>query len=131
MQLLSALSLVISSLIVLFNKFGLPFLVHHIVDHEKWSSKSKLNLSFAFKLTLALFVNTSLISIVVEVVLFKNFYGIGGGLVLSEFLVFIFNAIIPALAWIIDPWTIIKNIKRNKVLSSSVLIATLTQAEAN
>jgi len=30
--------------------------------------------------------------------------------------VFFMNAIIPALAWIIDPWTIIKNAQRNKEL---------------
>lgn len=74
----------ISSGIVLFNKFALPFIVHHIVDAEKWSTKTNLNISFAFKLTISLFINTALITIIVEVVLFKNFYGIGGGMIYSE-----------------------------------------------
>lgn len=118
MTVISIFSFIISTSIVLFNKFALPFLVHHIVDLEKWSTKTKLNISFAFKLTIALFFNTALITVLVEVILFKNFYGIGGGMDYNEELVFIFNAIIPSLAWVIDPWSITKNIKRNKELKN-------------
>ena len=87
----------------------MPFLIHQIADREKWSTKTKLNISFATKLTLALFTNTALITFFVEVIFFKNYYGIGGGMIFGEYLVFIWNAIIPALAWIIDPWSIVKN----------------------
>ena len=94
----------------------LPNLVHHIVDREKWSTKTKLNTSFATKLTLALFTNTALITFFVEIIFFKNYYGIGGGMIFSEYIVFILNAFIPSLTWIIDPWSIIQNYKRNKEL---------------
>lgn len=89
-----------------------------------------MNISFAIKLTIALFFNTSLITILIEVLIFKNYFGITGGMIYSEELVFIFNAIIPTLAWVIDPWTVYKNYKRNKILASPEAY-TLTQGEAN
>lgn len=52
--------------------------MHHIVDHEKWSTKTKLNISFGTKLTLALFCNTALITLAVEIITFGNYYGVGG-----------------------------------------------------
>lgn len=58
----------------------LPDLVHHIVDEEKWSTKTKLNISFGTKLTLALFFNTAMITLAVEIITFDNFYGTGGKL---------------------------------------------------
>jgi heme/copper-type cytochrome/quinol oxidase subunit 3 len=64
------LSYFISMIIVLFNKFVVPFVVHHIVEGEKWSNKTKLNTSFATKLTLILFTNTALITFSVEIILF-------------------------------------------------------------
>jgi len=102
------MSFVISTLIVIFNKFGLAILVHRIVDAEKWSTKTKLNISYANKLSIALFVNTALITFAVEIITFGNYYGVGG-MIYTEYIVFIFNAIIPPLAWIVDPWSIIKN----------------------
>ena len=115
-KLIIVLNYIISFIIVIYNKFVLPNLVHHIVDNEKWSTKTKLNTSFATKLTLALFTNTALITFFVEVIFFKNYYGIGGGMIYSEYYVFVFNAFIPPLAWIIDPWSLIKNYKRNREL---------------
>jgi len=41
------LSIVLSIMIVIFNKFGLGILVHHIADAELWSTQTKLNISFA------------------------------------------------------------------------------------
>ena len=55
------MSILISISLVLFNKFKLGDIVHHIVDTEKWSNKTKLNISFAKKLTLVF-------------TLFKNIY---------------------------------------------------------
>ncbi|EGR32765.1 hypothetical protein IMG5_070910 [Ichthyophthirius multifiliis] len=101
-----------------------------IVDREKWSTKTSLNISFAIKLTLSLFTNTALITFFVEIIFFKNYYGIGGGMILGEYLVFINNAIIPGLAWIIDPWSIAKNYQRNKELAKGDK-STLTQKQAN
>lgn len=73
-----------------------------------------MNISFAQKLTFGLFFNTALITFVVEVIWLKNVYAFAGGMIYNEFLVFIFNAVIPSLAWIIDPWKIIQDYKRKK-----------------
>lgn len=97
------ISVLISALIVLANKFLLGTEVHHIVDHEKWSTKTKLNISFGKKLTYALFSNTALITLAVEIVTFGNYYGVGG-MITTESMVFVFNAIVPPLAWVYDPW---------------------------
>ncbi len=103
-------------ILIIFNKFVIPYLVHKIVDKEKWPTKTQLNISYATKLTLALFTNTALITFCVEIMLFHNFYGIGGGMIYSEFVVFILNAFVPPLVWLIDPWSLIKNKQRNNEL---------------
>ena len=72
------ISFIISLILVLFNKFILADIIHAVVDREKWSTKTKLNISFATKLTLTLFFNTAMITLAVEVLTFKNYYGTGG-----------------------------------------------------
>ena len=101
---------------ILFNKFLLPVIVHKIVDKEKWPTKTELNISYATKLTLSLFANTALITFFVEIILFGNYYGIGGGMIYSEYIVFILNALVPPIVWLVDPWYIINRYKRNKAL---------------
>lgn len=81
----------------------LPDLVHHIVDEEKWSTKTKLNISFGTKLTLALFFNTAMITLAVEIITFDNFYGTGG-MISTESMVFVFNAVLPPFAWMHNKW---------------------------
>lgn len=95
----------ISVSLVLFNKFVLPIIVHQVVDKEKWSTKTKMNISFAIKLTLVLFCNTALITLAVEILTFENYYGTGG-MIGTESMVFILNAVVPPLAWLINPWYI-------------------------
>ncbi len=75
-----------------------------------------MNVSYSTKLTLLLFTNSALITFFVEVIVFHNFYEIGGGVIFSEFLVFILNAFISPILWLIDPWYLIKNKKRKKEL---------------
>ena len=82
-------------------------MIHKICDYEKRSTKTKMNISFANKLTLGLFFNTAFITLIVEIVILKNIYAFAGGMIYNEFLVFIFNAVVPSLAWIIDPWKIL------------------------
>ena len=67
----------ISVSLVLFNKFVLPIIVHQVVDKEKWSTKTKMNISFAIKLTLVLFCNTALITLAVEILTFEKYFGNG------------------------------------------------------
>lgn len=52
-------SFLISMGIVLFNKFCLGKVTHIIVDKEFYSTKTKLNIAFATKLTLALFLTSA------------------------------------------------------------------------
>jgi hypothetical protein len=85
--------------------------MHKIVDKEMWMTKTDLNISYATKLTLALFANTALITFFVEIILFHNYYGIAGGMIYSEYLVFILNALFPPLVWLIDPWYLLKKYK--------------------
>lgn len=92
-------------LIVLFNKFCLGKIFHIIVDSEYYSTKTKFNIAFAFKLTLALFCNTALLTYFVEILGARNFYG-PGGFIYTETWVFIWNTLVPPTVWLIDPWTI-------------------------
>ena len=56
-------------------------------------------------------------TLVVEIIQFGNYYGVGG-MISTESMVFVFNAFIPPLAWLVDPWSIYKNWVRGKILSS-------------
>jgi hypothetical protein len=101
----SITSFLISLGLVLFNKFALGKILHIIVDKELISTKSKFNTAFAQKLATSLFVNTALITFIVEIIGEKNFWG-PGGFIYTESWVFIWNAIIPPTVWLLDPWTI-------------------------
>lgn len=46
------ISFLISAIIVLFNKFTLPYLMHQISDHEEWKTLTELNISFATSLSI-------------------------------------------------------------------------------
>jgi hypothetical protein len=87
----------------------MPKIVHIIVHTEKWPNLTALNVSYSTKLTLLLFTNSALITFFVEIIIFHNFYEIGGGVIYSEYLVFILNAFISPIVWLIDPWYLLKN----------------------
>ena len=87
-------------IIYLYMKFFL-----FLIDPEKWSTKTKMNISFAIKLTLVLFCNTALMTLAVEILTFDDYYGTGG-MIGTESMVFILNALIPPLVWLINPWFI-------------------------
>lgn len=94
----------ISFIIILFNKFVLGKVFHIIVDYEKISTKTKFNISFAKKLATALFLNSAMITYIVEIVGFNNYYG-PGGFIYTETWIFIINAFLPPFVWFTDPWT--------------------------
>ncbi|KAL4466070.1 hypothetical protein ABPG74_004307 [Tetrahymena malaccensis] len=128
---IKSLSFVISAIIVLFNKFVLAEVFHHIADSERWSTKTKLNISFADSLSLGLFLNSAIITYVVEILYYKNYYG-PGGFIYTESWVFLWNAILPPLVWIINPYQIYKESKRKKQLQlAKQKMCFLTQQEAN
>jgi len=56
-------------------------------------------------------MNTAMMSYIIDILGEKNYYG-PGGFIFTESLVFVWNAVIPPLVWLIDPWTHQKNYKR-------------------
>ncbi|KAL4500435.1 hypothetical protein ABPG72_003386 [Tetrahymena utriculariae] len=123
-------SFLLSVCIALFNQFVLPYLVLLIVQIEKQSTKTKMNTSFAIKLAILLFFNTALASFFTDILFFQNYYGYGGNMVYSITINLILNATLPNILWIIDPWSIAKNKKRQKELQNKEN-SVLTQGEAN
>jgi hypothetical protein len=69
------LSFIVSWTIVLMNKFVIGKVLHYIVDYEKISNKTKFNISYAMKLSVALFLNTAIISYIIDIVLLENIVG--------------------------------------------------------
>jgi len=69
------LSFVVSWTIVLLNKFVIGKVLHYIVDYEKISNKTKFNTSYAQKLSVALFMNTAVISYIIDILLLDNIIG--------------------------------------------------------
>lgn len=76
--LVKSYSFFISMCIVLFNKFCLGKVTHIIVDKEFYSTKTKLNIAFATKLTLALFLTSAQITYFAEILTDDDYYGPGG-----------------------------------------------------
>lgn len=110
----------ISWIIVLFNKFIMGVTYHHIVDTERISSKTKFNIQFAFKLTIALFINTAMMSYIIDIILMGNIIT-KGGFIQNETNVFILNALFPPFVWAFDPYNLLKIYQRNKELKKKHL----------
>ena len=53
-------------------------------------------------------MNAALISFILDVMIFKNVFGYAG-FIYNESLIFILNAFLSPLIWLLDPWTLIKN----------------------
>ncbi|CAD8115777.1 unnamed protein product [Paramecium sonneborni] len=119
----------ISWTVVFFNKFVIGKVYHLIVDLEKISNKTKFNISFARKQSVALFINTALISLVIDFFLTGNVIG-KGGFIYNESNVFLLNAFIPPIVWFVDPWSIQKDYQRQKQ-QKNAKNCILTQQEAN
>ncbi|CAD8169509.1 unnamed protein product [Paramecium pentaurelia] len=119
----------ISWTVVFFNKFVIGKVYHLIVDLEKISNKTKFNISFARKQSVALFINTALISLVIDFYITGNVIG-KGGFIYNESNVFLLNAFIPPIVWFVDPWSIQKDYQRQKQ-QKNIKNCVLTQQEAN
>jgi len=70
-----------------------------------------------------LFINTAIITFAVEILTFKNYYGVAG-MMFTEYIIFILNGIVPPFAFIADPWSKVKNYKRNKELKKNKSVLT-------
>lgn len=87
-------------------------MIHYIVDLELISNKTKFNISYAKKLSIALFVNTACLSYLIDILILQNIIG-EGGFIQNESQVFILNALFPPFVWLVDPWSIHKDFVRN------------------
>lgn len=63
-------------------------------------------------------MNAALISYIIDILIFKNVYGFGG-FIFNETLIFVLNALLPPFIWFVDPWTLIKNYKRDKEIDKA------------
>lgn len=43
----------------------------------------------------------------VEILTFNNYYGVGG-MLYTEYIIFCLNGVVPPMAWIVDPWSMLK-----------------------
>ena len=80
-----------------------------------------------------MFFNTAIINLLLDVFFFKNVFG-QGGLIYTEFWVFITNALVSPLLLLFDFSTIKKKIQRKKILKQVKETdnkCAITQAEAN
>lgn len=60
--------------IMLFNKFVLAEVIHHLVDFEMPKTGSELQFSFMIKYSLGLFFTTAVMTVLVEGLVEKNVY---------------------------------------------------------
>ncbi|CAD8205212.1 unnamed protein product [Paramecium pentaurelia] len=123
------ISFAIASTIVLINKLFIEPLMKWITKIERISTNTKFQISYANKLTISLFVNAAIVSYVIDILIFSNIYGFGG-FMYNETLIFILNAAIAPLIWLIDPWTLIRKLQRDHQ-AQKVNDCLLTQKEAN
>lgn len=103
---------------------------------EKYPSKSKEIYSFAFKLSLSMFINSAIIQFIIAIYFLHNFSGGGlifyksGGLITNQFTLFFTMSIINILLQAIHPRYLIRILKRkNEVKKGSSSF--ITQTEAN
>lgn len=67
-------------------------------------------------------MNAALISYIIDIIILHNIIGYGG-FIYNESNIFIQNALLPPLIWLIDPWMILKKLQRyvhTKDLSKSL-----------
>ena len=96
------------------------FSFHKIVDTERISSKTRFNIQFAYKLTVAMFINTAVLSYVIDIWIVRNVIG-EGGFIQNETNVFILNALFPPMVWFVDPYNLLKVFTRNRELAKAKL----------
>ena len=57
-----------------------------------------------------------MITFLIDILFFKNLYG-EGGLIYTQFFVFVTNGLISPLLWLADPWAIKRFLKQKRILS--------------
>ena len=113
--------------VVLFNKLVMVVLFHKFTDYERHETTSKFQFSFGLKYCLGLFFTTALMTLAVEAIKFHNYDAHAYGVIEEETIMFFMNAIFVPFFWLVNPFHIIKIIKRSRNKGKR----SLTQAEAN
>ena len=113
--------------VILFNKFILSFIIHHLVDFEHSKTSTGYQYSFTLKYSIGLFFLSAFMTILVEGITFNNVYTHQYGIIEEETLMYFFVAFFVPLVWLINPWYISKWIQRERKKGSPFL----TQEEAN
>ena len=108
-----ALVYIMLILIVLFNKLLMVVLFHIFTDLEKHDTSSKFQFSFGLKYCLGLFFTTALMTLAVEAIRFNNYYSHLYGVIEEETVMFFLNALFVPLFWLVNPYHILKYIRRN------------------
>lgn len=108
--LVRGLSFATSLIVVVFNNI-LVILIRRFSISERHETYTKYNLSVAFKLTVATFVNSAIIPIVVNLDQDEEWFA-NGGLVVDIFYNFISVSFVTPLLYFLDVFFIIRIIKR-------------------
>ena len=102
-------------------------LFHKFTDIERHDSVSKFQFSFGLKYCLGLFFTTALMTLAVEAIKFNNYFAHPFGVIEEETIMFFMNAFFVPLFWLVNPFHIIKVIKRKLSFGKR----SLTQGEAH
>lgn len=73
-----------------------------LVKFEKYSTFTKFSIELAHKLIISAFINVTLITYIINYVVFNNLYGYGG-FIYNETLIFVLNSFVPIILWSVDP----------------------------
>jgi len=95
---------------------GLRFVVRRFSLSEKHSTLTAYNLSVAFKLTMARFINTSVIPIVVNYT-YEEYFNAGGLIPDVFYLILAISFVDPIMYWIDIPF-ILRKLKRKLAIRS-------------
>ena len=87
-------------------------LFHKFTDLERHETSSTFQFSFCLKYCLGLFFTTALMTLSVEAIRFHNYYSHPYGVIEEETVMFFLNAIFVPFFWLVNPFQIIKRIKR-------------------
>lgn len=96
------------SLCVVLTNIALNAVVRHFTLMEKHLSETQYNASVASKLTIAMFLNTAVIAVVIH---YEDFYS-SSGLVVEAYNILIANAVIQPLCCLIGPKLIIRKVRQ-------------------
>jgi hypothetical protein len=116
------------SFIIVFVNMSLRTVVRAFSQMEKHETYTAYNLSVAFKLTMARFVNTSIVPIVVNLSVGRWF--VDGGLVSDIFYVMISISFLDPILYLFDPGYFVRLMKRC-IARSKGRNSVMSQEEAN